>query len=513
MDITTVFETVIVGSNPARSTENMSKEGIEIPKEVLNATEILQKPGFEAYLVGGCVRDVLRETSPKDWDVTTNATPDEIIALFPHTFYDNSFGTVGVVYEESKDETSKIIEITTYRTEGSYSDSRRPDSVAFSTDILEDLQRRDFTMNAIALDPHSGNIIDPYNGQMDIKDGVIRAVGDANERFNEDALRILRAVRLATQLGFVIEPETEKAIIANNHLLKNISRERIRDEFVRILMCAKPMNGLLLAHKLGVLNFITPDLERGIGIDQNQAHSFDVFEHNLRTLQHAADKEWGIDLRLASLFHDVSKPETRRFSKEKNDWTFHGHDVVGAKLTKKILTDLRFPVKTIEKIQKMVRWHMFFSDTEKITLSAVRRLISNVGKEDVWELMNLRICDRIGTGRPKENPYRFRKYKAMVEEALRDPISVGMLEIDGDSIISVLGIKPGPKIGYILHALFEEVLDDPTKNTKEYLENKAKELDKLDLETLKAMGESGKKTKEEKDKEEVEAIRRSYHVE
>lgn len=495
------------------------KKGIEIPKDVLKIAETLQKAGFEAYLIGGCVRDILRGMEPKDWDLTTSATPEQIISLFPHTYYENTFGTVGVVIDEAqKDginelEEKKIIEVTTYRLEADYSNARHPDSVSFSTKLEDDLKRRDFTINAIALDPHKGQFVDLYKGQDDLKNGLIRAVGNAGERFQEDALRMLRALRFSAELGFKIEEETEKSIQNKAQLLEKISKERIRDEFSRILLSDKPMETLLLAKKLGILKYINVDLERGIGVEQNQAHKYDVFEHNLRTLQHAADKKYSLDLRLASLFHDISKPETRRFSKEKNDWTFYGHDVVGAKLTKKILTDLKFPGKTIEKITKLVRWHMFFSDPEQITLSAVRRLVANVGKEDVWELMNLRICDRIGTGRPKENPYRFRKYKSMVEEALEDPVTVGMLKIKGDRVMEVLGVSPGPKIGFILHALFEEVLDKPELNTIEYLEKRASELNLLTIEDLKKLGERGKEKKEEAQDKKVEEIRKKYHVE
>ncbi len=483
-----------------------------IPENVSRVTRIIQEAGFDAYIVGGCVRDAIRSIKPKDWDITTNAKPNDIISLFPHTFYDNNFGTVGIVNEDEKDETLKIIEVTTYRTDGEYSNSRHPDNISFSEKLEDDLKRRDFTVNAIAINPQNGEVIDLFSGIMDLKNGIIRAVGDANTRFGEDALRMLRAVRFSAELGFTIDPDTEKAIQNNAHLLKKISKERIRDEFIKVLLSERPMDGLNLALKIGVLRYISADLGRGIGIEQNQAHKYDVYEHNLRTLQHSADKKWGIDLRLASLFHDISKPETRRWSKEKNDWTFHGHDVVGARLTKKILTELRFPVKTIEKVSKLVRWHMFFSDTEKITLSAVRRLIVNVGKEDVWELMNLRICDRIGTGRPKENPYRLRKYKSMVEEAMHDPISVQMLKIRGDQIMSVLGVPPGPKIGFILHALFDEVLDNPELNNIPYLERRAGELNEFSLEKLKEMGERGKEKKEIEEKKKVKEIREKYHV-
>ena len=507
------FEAVVGGSNPSGSTRKAMKKEFDVPKEVTHVTEKLQNGGFEAYLVGGCVRDLIIGKKPKDWDITTNATPEETKSLFQHTFHENEFGTVGIVNDEALDETLKTIEVTTYRIESSYSDTRRPDSVSFSQNLEDDLKRRDFTINAIAYDPHKGHLVDLYKGQEDIKDMIVRAVGNAGERFSEDALRILRAIRINSELGFTVETETEKAIQENAHLLKKVSRERIRDEFIRILQSSRAMEGLLLAKKLGVLKYITPELERGIGVGQNQAHKYDVFEHNMKTLKHSVDKDYGIDLRMASLFHDISKPETRRWSAEKKDWTFYGHDVVGAKVTKKILNDLKFPVKQTEKITKLVRWHMFFSDPEKITLSAVRRIVANVGKEDVWELMNLRICDRIGTGRPKENPYRFRKYKSMVEEALHDPVSVGMLEIDGNMIIKILGIEPGPKIGYILHALLEEVLEEPSKNTPEYLESAAKNLNKLSIEDLKKIGEKAKETKEKVEGEKIGEIRKKYFVE
>lgn len=484
----------------------------KVPKEVSRVTEELEKADFEAYLVGGCVRDLLRGEVPKDWDITTNAKPDEIVELFDNTFYNNEFGTVGVVNEQAEDESVKVIQVTPYRLESSYTDARHPDSVEFGNSLEDDLERRDFTVNALAYNISKGHLIDLYKGQEDIKDRVLRAVGEPNERFAEDALRILRAIRLSAELSFSIERETEEAIKKTASTLEKISMERIRDELSRILMSKRPMEGLLSAQRLGVLKYFIPDLERGIGIDQNQAHKYDVYEHNLRTLQHAADKEWSLDLRLAALFHDISKPETRRRSEEKNDWTFHGHDVVGARLTRKILIGLKYSKKTVSTVVKLVRWHMFFSDPEKITLSAVRRIIGNVGEESIWCLMDLRACDRIGTGRPKENPYRFRKYKSMVEEALRDPISVGMLKIDGNSLMKIASEKPGPKIGYTLHALLEEVLEDPSLNTKEYLEKQGKVLITLPVTELKNLGEKGKVKKDMEEDKKVKEIRGRYWV-
>src|SRR3989344_8666838 len=325
-----------------------------IPEEVAKIGLGLRKGGYESYLVGGCVRDILIGREPKDWDITTNATQEQIQGVFPDSFYENDYGTVGVK-TGSEDERTTIVEVTPYRTESEYSDRRRPDKVAFGTSLLEDLARRDFTINAIALDDDKGHIVDPYEGQKDIKDKLVRAVGNASERFNEDALRMLRAVRFVAELGFGIDGDTAMAISENSKHLKLVSRERVRGELARILNSDQPMNALVLAQQLGILEFIVPDLIRGIGVEQNQAHSYDVFEHNLRTMQHAADKGWGFDIRLAGLYHDISKPETRRRSEEKNDWTFHGHDVVGSRVTKMALENLHFSRETIEKVVKLVR--------------------------------------------------------------------------------------------------------------------------------------------------------------
>lgn len=484
----------------------------EIPQEIASVAKALENKGFEAYLVGGCVRDLVLGRSPKDWDITTNAKPEDIQSLFEETFYENTYGTVGVV-TKSEDPTLKVIEVTPYRKEGAYSNLRHPDSVSFSDTLEEDLERRDFTINALSYSVSKGQLIDLHKGQEDLARHIVRTVGEPGERFGEDALRMLRAVRIATDLGFTIEAETSAAIQNLAQNIAKISKERVRDEFIKILLTESPAVGIGISEKLGLLKYIAPDLLRGVGVEQNQAHKYGVFEHNLRTLQHAADKGWNLDLRLSGLFHDISKPETRRWSEEKKDWTFHGHDVVGARVTKRVLSEMRFPTKTIEKVVKLVRWHMFFSDPEKITLSAVRRVIRNVGQENVWDLMNLRVCDRIGTGRPKEQPFRLRKYKSMVEEALRDPISVSMLAVDGNALMDVLGEKPGPKIGYILHALLEEVLDDPKKNTREYLEKKSVELGAIPEKELKALGDKGKEKKEEKEEEEIKKIRQKHFVE
>lgn len=498
----------------------------KIPEYVTHVTTSLEKAGFEAFLVGGCVRDLLMERTPKDWDVTTNATPEEIMPLFEKTVYENTYGTVGVciLSNNSTDtvthvtstnnvtrETPKydIVEVTPYRIEANYSDFRHPDEVKFSKKIEDDLRRRDFTVNALAFN-NKGQIIDLYKGQNDIKDKVIRAVGNAKNRFQEDALRMLRAVRFSTQLDFIISHETISAIVDNSHLLKNISMERIRDEFTKIIESKKPSNGVILLQKLGLLQYMIPELEEGIGCEQGGAHIYDVFEHLLGALEHAADKGYNTEIRLAALFHDIGKPRSRRPGNKKT-YTFYGHEVIGARMAKVIMERLKYPKKTIDLVMSLVRNHMFFSDTEQITLSAVRRIVQKVGKEHIWQLMEIRECDRVGM-KKAEAPYRLRKYHAMIDEVLRDPLSVGQLAIDGEVLINELGMKPSRRMGWILHALLEEVLEDPKKNTIEYLKERAVGLDALTDEQLQKLGEQAKNLKEKLEKEEIEKVHAKHGV-
>lgn len=481
-----------------------------VPQEVLDVHARLRKGGFEAYLVGGCVRDLLLKKKPKDWDITTNAKPEEIQPLYDETFYENDFGTVGVV-THSDDPRLKVVEITPYRIEGKYSNARHPDDVTWATNLSDDLRRRDFTINALAYDPETDSFIDEHGGKEDLEKKVIVCVGNPDERFSEDALRMLRAIRLAAELDFALDGSTAQGIANSAAQLENISKERIRDEFIRILESDRPMQALFVAQKLGILKYLLQELEEGIGCAQNQAHSFDVFEHLLRSLQHAADKGWSLEVRLAALLHDIGKPATRRFSDEKGDYTFYGHDVVSARMTKKILSALKFPKEVIQKVEILVRWHMFFSDPDTVTLAAVRRLISRVGAHNMEDLVNLRVCDRIGTGRPKAHPFRLRKYMSMIDEAMRDPVSVSMLKIDGNRIME-MGESAGPRIGWVLHALLEEVLDDPAKNTSEYLENRTRELLALSDTDLKRVGEAGKERRAEEDAAAVKALRDKHHV-
>lgn len=496
--------------------KNISQETINknlIPKDVLWVCEMLSKNNFDSYLVGGCVRDLFLFREPKDWDITTNATPDEIINIFgtDETVYENPFGTVGVKIRKDEGET-EVVEVTTYRKEGEYKDFRRPERLEWGKNIEEDLERRDFTMNAIAYDPIKDTIKDIYKGQNDIKDKIIRTVGEAEERFNEDALRMLRAVRFSAQLNFVISNETLGAIFRLASNLEKISKERIRDEFIKIIMSSNPMQGLLISQKLGMLKYISSELESAVGIEQNGHHAFDVFEHSLRSLNHAASREFDLEIRLAALFHDIGKVKTRRFDETKKDYTFYGHEVVSERVTKKILEELKFEKKVVEKVCRLVRWHMFFSDPDEVTLSSVRRLIVNIGKENIWDLIDLRLCDRMGSGTKKEEPWRLRKFESMIEEALRDPISLKTLKIDGAKIMQILNEKPGKKIGLILHALFEEVIDNASKNNLKYLENRVLELNKLSEEELEKLATAGKYKMQEKNAEELEEIKKKFKV-
>lgn len=489
-------------------------KNIDIPKEVKDVSRALSLAGYQNYLVGGCVRDIILNKSPKDWDITTNANPEEIISLFPHTFYENSFGTVGIVNDNTPNETLRTIEVTPYRLEAEYSDFRHPNKVKWANNIEDDLARRDFTMNAIALSLDEAgkitDVVDPFNGINDIKDKLIRAVGNPTKRFQEDALRSLRAVRFVGELNFAIELDTQSAIIENSHLVENISKERVRDEFIKIIMSENPGISLDLLARLKLLKFISNELEKGIGVEQNKAHAYTVWEHLLRSLNHASKKGFPLHVRLASLFHDIAKPHTKHI--KNGQITFYGHEVVGAKISKKIMNDLRFPKEITEKVYKLVRWHMFFSDTEQITHSAVRRIIKNVGTDLIWDLMDTRTADRIGTGRPKESPYRLRKYYAMIEEVMRDPISVKQLKVKGGDVMKITGTNGGPHIGYILEILLSEVLQNPELNTSEYLNNRVKALYDLPGDELIKRGIKARRQNEGEEEKEVEKIRGEYGV-
>lgn len=481
-------------------------------KEVLEVGAALEGAGFEAYLVGGCVRDLLMDREPKDWDIATNARPEEVQKLFPESVYENAFGTVGVK-TGSGDSATALVEVTTYRLEGKYTDKRHPDEIRFAKTIGEDLARRDFTVNALALNLSSSqddNIVDLFGGKEDLKNKIIRAVGNPRERFQEDALRLMRAVRFMAQLGFAIESDTETAVKEQVGLLEFISKERVRDELVKLLMTGLATEGVRKMQELGLLKFVLPELEEGVGVTQNKHHVFTVFEHNVRSLEYAVQQDFPLDVRIASLLHDVGKPRSKRG--EGPDSTFYGHQVVGERIALEALDRLHFPRQLVERVALLVREHMFVYDPEVVTDAGARRLVRRVGPENLEDLFRLREADRIGSGVPKAQPYRLRHLKFRIEKVSKDPISVKMLKIKGEDVMREAGLEPSPKIGRILAVLLEEVLDDPNVNDREVLIAKIKELAQLEDRKLEELAKFARKSADEAQQRIEEEIKKKYFV-
>jgi len=483
----------------------------KVPHEVEAIATTLQKAGFEAYLVGGCVRDLVLKREPKDWDITTNAKPEEIQKLFPESVYENEFGTVGVK-TEAEDLKLKVVEVTTYRIEGKYSDKRRPDEVTFAKTVEEDLGRRDFTVNALALSFQKKTyaLVDPYGGIADLGKKLIRAVGDADRRFGEDALRLLRAVRFAADLGFEIESETWKALRTNADGLAMIAKERVRDEFSKLIMTDRAAEGVVMLEDAGLLKHIIPELREGIGCGQNKHHIYTVFDHNVRALNYAAEKNYSLEVRLSSLLHDVGKPRTK--GGDGPNSTFYNHEVVGAKMTLKILDRLRFSKDIIERVSHLVRCHLFYYNVGEVTEAGVRRFLSRVGMDNVDDLLKVREADRIGSGVPKAFPYKLRHLQFMIDKVRKDPIHPKMLKLKGDGLMKLIGIPAGPKIGQILSVLLEEVLEDPAKNDDVYLSKRARELADATEAELIAMAEKARGTKQEFESGLEEEMKKKHRV-
>ncbi len=481
---------------------------MNVPKEVKTVAETLEGNDYKAFIVGGSLRDLLLNRAPKDWDIATNARPEEMQKLFPESVYENEFGTVGVK-TGSDDPTLAIVEITTFRIEGKYSDKRHPDEIAFAKSINEDLARRDFTINAIASDLGQ-KLIDPFGGEADLKSKIIKAVGDPEARFNEDALRLLRAIRFASELGFKIENDTWQALQKNSALIEFVARERVRDELIKLIMSPYAGDGVRMLEAGGLLQFIIPELREGIGCAQNKHHIYTVFEHNVRALQYTALQNYSFPVRLAALLHDVGKPRTKRG--EGSDSTFYNHESVGAKMTAKILDRLRFGKEIVEEITHLVRSHLFYYNVGEVTEAGVRRFLARVGPENVDDLLKVREADRIGSGVPKAFPYKLRHLLFMIEKVKHDPIHPKMLLVRGDDLIKILNIPPGPKIGAILNVLLEEVIDDPLKNKKELLESRVKELGTLSDEELEKFSEKARSKKEEFESGLEAEMKKKYHV-
>ena len=433
---------------------------LRIPQDVEKVVARLAQSGFEAYVVGGCVRDAIRGVDPQDWDVATSATPEEIQKIFKRSLYTNRFGTV-VVHSGDHE-----VEVTTYRVEAEYSDHRRPDHVAFTVSLHEDLSRRDFTMNAMAWRPSEGGqpgeLIDPFGGQKDLAAGMLRAVGDPEERFREDALRMLRAIRFAVLLDMKIDDRTLLAIRRNAHLAATLSGERINQELVKMLGAARPSVAFRMMSDVGLLEVLSPELEECRKTPQDKVAAQDVFEHSLATMD--ATPPGDLVLRLAGLLHDIGKPDT--FA----DGHFHQHEFVGEAKARQILRRWRFDKETIAEVTHLIRHHMFWYETHW-TGSAVRRFIRKVGLENIPSLFALRRADNIGSGARSPRMYALEALWQRVQEeiAAANAFSLKDLAIDGNDIMRELGIPQGPKVGQILNALFERVLDEPDLNTREKL--------------------------------------------
>jgi tRNA nucleotidyltransferase (CCA-adding enzyme) len=444
----------------------------EFPKFVTEICNKFNDSGYELYLVGGSIRDLLLQKNVKDWDMTTNATPEQMLKLFPNAFYDNKFGTVGIPIDKNPTNIS-VVEITTFRTEQGFSDRRHPEKVSWGKSIEEDLKRRDFTINAIALkltinNQQITNLIDPFGGQIDIENKIIRAVGNPKERFKEDALRLLRSVRIATELAFMIEENTWKEMLSDSSLIKEVSGERIRIELLRILESNNAYEGIMLLKNANLLNFLLPELITGIGVSQKRPdrhHTDDVFTHNLLSLKLCPSADPIV--RFATLLHDVGKP--RSMSKDESNLViFHNHEVAGAKIANEICERLKFSKADKDRIINLIRWHMF-GVNENQTDNAIRRFIRKIGTQNIKDMMDIRIADRLGSGRPAES-WRLKLFKKKIEEQLKPAkFSINDLAIDGNDIMSELKIKPGPLVGQILQKLFEEIDEDLSKNNKEYL--------------------------------------------
>jgi len=485
-----------------------------IPTQVKDILGSLEKAGFEAYIVGGCVRDLLKKNppagGPKDWDVTTNAKPEEIMKVFPeNSFYENDFGTVGIKAEKFTDTPGEydVVEVTTFRIESGYSDKRRPDKVEFAKTLEEDLKRRDFTINALAasLKNKKIEIVDLFQGQKDLEKKIIRAVGEPEERFSEDALRLMRAIRFMSELGFEIEKKTLVAIKKNSKDLKHVALERIKDELTKIILSDNPALGIEMLQKAGLLEYIIPELEKGVDVGQNRHHVHSIFKHNVLSLQFCPSKK--LEVRLAALLHDVAKPQTKRG--EGYYSTFYNHDHVGAKVAEKILTRLRFSSEIIQKVKLLIDNHMFYYNVDEVTESSVRKLIRKVGLENMKDLIDLRIADRLGSGTPKAKPYKLRHLEYVIDKVSTDAVSVKMLKIDGNDLIKDLGFAPGPKIGAILDVLLSEVIEEAAKNKKSLLLERAKVLAEEDLKKLREMA---KEKIEEKKEEDDKAIKNKHWV-
>jgi len=443
-----------------------------LPQPIMDFMKIFRENGYLIYVVGGPVRDLLMDRPIHNWDFTTNATPDQIMTLFPQSFCENDFGTVSIIIQH---EDEKILtEVTPFRKEGSYSDNRHPDSIEWSDSLEEDVKRRDFTINALATE--GKDVIDYVEGIQDIEDKIVRAVGNPDTRFEEDALRLLRAVRFATQLQFDIEEKTRASIEKNAERITLISWERIRDEFLKIIESDHAADGIVLLKETGLLKYILPELFACFGVEQKSPgrhHVLDVGTHLVEALRACPS----VDpiTRFATLIHDIGKVETFAQDAESGTITFYNHEHVGAQQTEILADRFRLSKKQKAKLVTLVRNHMFTVGDNQ-TDSSLRRFIRTVGVDNLNDILDLRTGDRIGGGAAPTS-WRTELFKKRLVEVQKKPFSITDLKISGDIIMKELQIKPGPRVGEILKDLFEKVVEKNLPNEPDALLKEIKNLE------------------------------------
>ncbi len=436
-------------------------EWASLPESLRAVAEVLRAAGHGVYLVGGSLRDLLLGRPPADWDLASSARPEEVTGLFARVIPTGErHGTMTIVAGD------RAYEVTTLREDGIYSDMRRPDRVEFTRDVQRDLLRRDFTINAMALDLATGELIDPAGGREDLRAGRIRAVGEPRLRFTEDALRVLRAARFAARLEFQVDDATRSAMAATSPGIERISPERVQKELDQLLQAKRPSLGLVLLQATGVLVRVLPELSEGIGVIQNRFHRYDVFTHSLFACDAAPpDRRW---VRWAALLHDVGKPRTRQMVD--GEATFYSHDAVGAEMADGALRRLRFSNEDREAVVALVRHHLF-QYRDEWTDAAVRRFIRRVGEERIDDLFALRLADAQATGMAAESPWGLAELRSRIDRELADrerglPLA---LAVDGNDVMEALGLPPGPEVGRCLDFLWEAVIEDPALNSRDRL--------------------------------------------